>query len=97
MALALREDLACRRNGGFESGTYQLTAAGETSWHGFSSAIVSAAGENGAALKRRSVAPVATAEYPLPATRPANSRLSGVKRAGRCRLEIPAWDRCMHL
>jgi dTDP-4-dehydrorhamnose reductase len=53
-AFALQQDLARRRNGGFESGTFHLTAAGETSWHGFSSAIVSAARERGAALKCRS-------------------------------------------
>lgn len=29
-AFALQQDLARRRNGGFESGTFQLTAAGET-------------------------------------------------------------------
>ena len=96
-ASVLRQDLARRENGEFEGGAFNLTAAGETSWHGFASAIITAARGRGVQLKCRTVAPIATAEYPLPATRPANSRLSGVKLARRYRLEMPGWDRGMHL
>ena len=96
-ALALQQDLVRRKNGGFEGGTFNLTAAGETSWHGFASAIITAARERGATLKCRKVVPITSAEYPLPATRPANSRLSGVRLAERYGLEMPGWDYCMHL
>ena len=96
-ALALQQDLARRKNGGFEGGTFNLTAAGETSWHGFASAIISAARERGAKLKCRKVVPITTAEYPTPAARPANSRLSGAKLAQRYGLEMPEWESCMHL
>lgn len=96
-ALALHQDLARRKHGEFKSGTFNLTAAGETSWHGFASAIVAAARKRGAALKCRVVVPITTAEYPLPAARPANSRLLGTKLAERYGLEMPGWDCGMHL
>jgi dTDP-4-dehydrorhamnose reductase len=95
--LALQQDLARRKSSRFDSGTFNLTAAGETSWHGFASAIIKAARERGATLKCRKVVPITSAEYPLPATRPANSRLSGAKLAERYGLEMPGWDCCMHL
>lgn len=94
-ALALRQELPLRSKGGFEGGTFHLTAAGETSWHGFASAIVAAARKSGAALKCRAVVPITTAQYPLPATRPANSRLSGAKLAAHYGLEMPGWEYCL--
>ncbi len=96
-ALALQQDLTRRKNNRFESGTFHLTAAGETSWHGFASAIVEAARARGAMLKCRAIAPITTAGYPLPAARPANSRLSCARLAARYGLEMPRWERCMHL
>ena len=96
-ALALQQDLAAARaRRMFESGIFNLTAAGETSWHGFASAIVAAARERGAALKCRTVTPITTAEYPLPAARPANSRLSGARLPNvmdlKCRVGRAAWN-----
>jgi dTDP-4-dehydrorhamnose reductase len=96
-ALALQQDLARRKNGGFESGTFNLTAAGETSWHGFASAIITAARARGATLLCRTVVPITTAEYPLPAARPANSRLAGGRLAERYGLAMPEWEDCMQL
>ena len=95
-ALALQQDLARLKNGKFESGIFNLTAAGETSWHGFASAIITAARKRGASLKCRTVVPITSAEYPLPAARPANSRLSGAKLEKRYGVEMPGWDYCMH-
>jgi len=55
------------------SGTYHFTAEGFTTWHGFASRVV----ETAAPLTGRNprVIPIATAEYPTAAKRPANSRL----------------------
>ena len=54
-------------------GTYHFAGSGVTTWHGFASRIVAAQ----APLTGRSprVTPITTAEYPLPARRPANSEL----------------------
>lgn len=95
-ALALQQELTRRKSSLFKSNTFNLTAAGETNWHGFASAIITAARERGATFKCRKVVPITSAEYPLPAARPANSRLSGAKLAQHYGLEMPGWESCMH-
>src|SRR5690606_31417707 len=57
------------------SGLWHLTAGGETSWHGFASAIVARAHAIGRIPRMPRVVPIATADYPTPARRPAYSRL----------------------
>ena len=86
-ALALRQALAERRHGRFESGLFHLACAGETSWHGFASAIVA----NRRGLRVKTVTPITTAEYPLPAPRPANSRLNTGAFRARFGLALPDW------
>ena len=90
-ALALRQALAERRHGRFESGLFHLACAGETSWHGFASAIV--AGRSG--LRVKTVTPITTADYPLPAPRPANSRLDTSAFRARFGLALPDWRDCL--
>jgi dTDP-4-dehydrorhamnose reductase len=71
MALAITPDL------GDHSGIYHFANAGETSWYGFASeifALAAALGESTAIAE-----PITTNEYPTPARRPANSRLSTAK------------------
>ena len=92
-ALALRQALAERRHGRFESGLFHLACAGETSWHGFASAIV--AGRSG--LRVKTVTPITTADYPLPAPRPANSRLDTSAFRARFGLALPDWRDCLPL
>lgn len=54
-------------------GTYHFSGAGPTTWHGFAEAIVARqAAKTG---KRPPVRAIATAEFPTPARRPANSVL----------------------
>lgn len=60
------------------SGVYHLTNGGRTSWHGFAEAIVARAPEL-ASRRHVRVTPITTAEYPLPARRPANSVLDNGK------------------
>ena len=86
-AHALKQAMQERRDGQFESGVFHLAAAGETSWHGFASAIV--AGRSG--LRVKAVTPITTAEYPLPAVRPANSRLNTDRFQHRFGLVLPDW------
>lgn len=92
-AHALKQAMRERRDGAFRSGTYHLAAAGETSWHGFASAIV--AGRSG--LRVKAVTPIATADYPLPAPRPANSRLDTGAFRARFGLVLPDWRDCLPL
>ncbi len=68
-----------------QSGTWHLTAAGETSWHGFAEAIVGLAG-----VEAR-VAGCSTAEWPTTARRPAWSALDNGKLAGVIG-PIPDWE-----
>lgn len=71
------------------SGIYHLAATGETTWFGFAQEIMRIAAE----LGQRSVpvAPIATAEYPTPAKRPANSRLDCAKLHRDFELRLPCW------
>jgi dTDP-4-dehydrorhamnose reductase len=68
------------------SGVYHLSAAGETSWYGFASAIFEGLGI------QAEMEPVTTRGYPTRAPRPQYSVLSNEKvvRAFGCRL--PPWD-----
>ena len=65
----------------FTSGIYHAVPAGETTWHGLACAAVRAALDAGIVLKVKpgSIKPILAAEYPLPAPRPANSRMANRK------------------
>ncbi|MES9993391.1 MAG: dTDP-4-dehydrorhamnose reductase [Candidatus Thiodiazotropha sp.] len=66
-------------------GLYHLTAAGETSWYGFASSILELMGES------CSISPIATADYPTPAKRPAYSVLDNSKLQQTFGLLLPDW------
>ncbi len=75
------------------SGVYNLTASGSTSWHGFASAIFELAQlEN-----RPAVLPIPAADYPTPAKRPSNSRMSGDKLHEVFGLSAPDWKEALNL
>lgn len=73
--LALDEH-ACLRK--FSSGIYHAVPAGETTWHGLACLAVQVALDAGATLKTHpsAIKPILAVEYPLPAPRPMNSRMS---------------------
>ncbi len=82
------------------SGVYHLTAAGKTTWHGFTEAILTESLQRLQKLKKdtewceralRSLQPIPTTEYPLPACRPAYSILSNEKIARTFGLRLPDW------
>ena len=56
------------------TGTYHFSNAGPTDWHGFAEEIFRQAATRGGPSP--AVEPITTADYPTPATRPANSLLS---------------------
>jgi dTDP-4-dehydrorhamnose reductase len=72
------------------SGVYHFTNGGATSWHGFAQAIVATAPEL-AARRHVRVKPIATADYPLPARRPANSLLDNTRLAGTFGIRQVPW------
>ena len=81
-----------RSNDGLVGGLYHLAASGETTWHGFASAIVAGARRlSWSPLAVESVDAIATADYPLPAPRPAYSRLDTALLCERFGLTMPDW------
>ncbi|KWK52840.1 dTDP-4-dehydrorhamnose reductase [Burkholderia stagnalis] len=76
------------------AGVYHLTNGGETSWHRFAEAIFTHAGCDGIAVH-----PITSDQYPTPAARPRNSRLSNDKLFSVFGLRAPSWQeslaRCM--
>lgn len=78
-------------------GTYNLSAGGSTSWHGFAAAII----ENSRLAKSPRLLPIPTSEYPLPAPRPKNSILSNEKLRQDFGMTMPDWrlglDLCMDM
>jgi dTDP-4-dehydrorhamnose reductase len=75
-------------------GVYHLAPAGETTWHGYAQYVVAGALARGAKLKvgAKDVHPISTAEYPLPAPRPLNSRLSTEKIQHTFGISLPSWQ-----
>ena len=74
------------------SGVYHLTAAGAVSWFGFAQAIFAQARARRADFNAPALVPIPAAEYPLPARRPANSRLDTGKLSAAFDLRPPRWD-----
>jgi dTDP-4-dehydrorhamnose reductase len=72
-------------------GIYHLVAAGETSWHGYAEAIFAEALRLGLTTKIPTLHRITTADYPLPAPRPANSRLDCTRFERDFGLRIPDW------
>ena len=79
------------RRGVQASGTWHLVAAGETSWHGFAEAIIDEALAAGLLARRPRVLPIATADYPTPARRPAYSVLDTARLQRDFGVVPPDW------
>ncbi|AGW91666.1 dTDP-4-dehydrorhamnose reductase [Ralstonia pickettii DTP0602] len=82
----------------FVSGIYHLAAAGETTWHAYATEVLRYAAAKGTELKvepARIEAIPATA-YPLPAPRPANSRLDTAKMRQTFGIHLPDWQQGVH-
>jgi len=78
----------------FPFGLYHLTAAGETNWCDYARFVITAAQIAGKPLRLGpgDVMPIATSDYPLPAPRPANSRLNTEKFRTTFGLPLPHWE-----
>jgi dTDP-4-dehydrorhamnose reductase len=76
----------------FPSGVYHLVNSGEISWHGFATRIFELAQGMGQSFKLRELKAIPSSEYPLPAPRPKNSRLSTDKLRNIFGIELRPWD-----
>ncbi len=72
-------------------GMYHYSNEGVASWYDFAVAICIDAASIGMPLKCKRIEPILTAEYPLPAMRPAYSVLNKAKIKKTFDIEIPHW------
>jgi dTDP-4-dehydrorhamnose reductase len=78
------------------SGIYNLTNSGETSWCGFArSLLTKSAGTFG--FKVPNLIPITTSEFPRPAKRPVNSRLSCQRMEQTFGVTLPHWEHALSL
>ena len=73
------------------SGIWHLTAAGETTWHGFAEAIFVGAHARGLIARVPRVVPITTADYSTPAKRPAYSVLDTARLHLDFAVDLPEW------
>ena len=87
--------LLAPKGGGLQgrSGIYNLTNAGETTWFGFARAFLTK--RYGAATP--DLIPIPTSEFPRPAPRPANSRLSCQHLEEAFGVRMPHWEHALSL
>lgn len=72
-------------------GLYHMTCAGSVSWFGFAQAIFARASER-LGVKAPGLTPIATKDYPAPASRPRNSILSNAKLHARFGVQLAPWQ-----
>ena len=89
--------LAIHRN--LKQGLYHLAPRGVTSWCGFAQEIFRLALESGEklALEPANVAPIPTSDYPTPAKRPLNSRMTLSKLETELGVQMPDWQSQLEL
>ncbi|MEY9120444.1 dTDP-4-dehydrorhamnose reductase [Bradyrhizobium yuanmingense] len=80
-----------------KGGVVNLVCAGETSWHGFASAIVAGLRSRGLRLEAENVIPIATADFPTRAIRPGNSRLDMSRLKRQFGVTTPNWQEALSL
>ena len=72
---------------------YHLAAAGETTWHAYACHVMARAVALGWPMRTSAqhIEAIATDQYPLPAPRPANSRLNTQRLQSRFDVTLPDW------
>jgi dTDP-4-dehydrorhamnose reductase len=78
------------------SGLYHVVCGGHTSWYGLARKILEVVSSH-ASHAMPELKPIPTTEYPTPAKRPLNSRLSTEKLKRMCGLIVPAWEESLIL
>jgi dTDP-4-dehydrorhamnose reductase len=77
----------------FPYGLYHVVAAGVTNWHEYARFVIAEAIKAGKTMKVSAdmVKPITTSDYPVPAKRPANSRLDTTLFQDTFDLRLPDW------
>lgn len=78
-------------NGKMSPGLYHLVCRGEVSWHGFAEKIFELGRRLGSEVKVKTVKNIKSSDYPTPAARPKNSRLSLEKFEAAIGEKMPEW------
>jgi dTDP-4-dehydrorhamnose reductase len=78
------------------SGIYNLTTTGETSWFMFAKALLTKSSET-FGFTVPNLIPIKTSEYPRPAKRPVNSRLSCQSLEQTFGVTLPHWEHALSL
>ena len=83
----------CRHDRSSVKGLYNLSAAGQASWHGFANQIVDRSRSINSELQLsiEQILPIPTTDYPTPAQRPANSVLDNSKILADFGVQLPDW------
>ncbi len=92
LAVAILAIIAKIEGGGWQDsyrGVYHAANAGTTTWHGLAVATFEAAERHGRTMP--DVAAIRTEDWPTPAKRPADTRLSGEKLANTFGVTLPDW------
>ena len=92
LADAIRAIIALLDRSGWQSGyrgIFHAAGTGATTWHGLAVAAFQQAARHGAPVPQ--VTPIATADYPTPAKRPANSRLDCTRLHDVFGVRLPPW------
>lgn len=76
-------------------GRVNVAASGETSWHGFATAIVEGLRALGVAFTVENIVPIATTDYPTNVRRPANCRLDLTRLRQVFGIRPPRWDQAL--
>ena len=76
-------------------GLVNVSASGETTWHGFATAIVEGLKARNVPLAAQSIQPIPTDAYPTKARRPANSRFDLTRLKSVFGVDTPKWDEAL--
>ena len=76
------------------AGLYHAVAAGEVSWHGYAKFVIAHARSSGSQIKvlDSDIKSVSSDQFPTPAKRPHNSRLSTLKLQQAFDIKLPDWQ-----
>ncbi|TYL93490.1 dTDP-4-dehydrorhamnose reductase [Bradyrhizobium rifense] len=95
VAMLPRSDDDLRKTFEQRSGVVNLVCAGETSWHGFATAIVAGLQSRGAKFAVKEIVPIRSDEFPVKAKRPSNSRLDLTRLRERFGITPPSWQEAL--